>query len=143
MIEKLRLLFRCMKNLEELTLFLSIDNSNNTFINGNHVYNILIRMRQLRLFNFYFFVILSLNHLYEEDIRSYSNTIYQKINCIVEHQYRNIECQIFSSPFMFDYLAYIANAFTNFMFIHVKRLMVLCSIRERIFHSNCFVFSFT
>ncbi|CAF4690468.1 unnamed protein product, partial [Rotaria sp. Silwood2] len=123
-------LFHYMLNLEELTLYLTIDRRT-TFIDGNHIYNeILIHMPQLHTFTFCFCTDIRtnplVNHLSKDDIQQTLINIkcQQKMECIVNYLDLTGTCHIFSLPFMFDYLESIGNTFPSIIFNHVRRLWI-------------------
>ena len=84
-----------MSNLEELTLYIIIDNRT-TFIDGTHIYNeILVHMPRLHIFNFYICTKTKIDHLVhhlsKDDIqRTFTNIKYQQVDCIVN--YRIVMC---------------------------------------------------
>jgi len=113
-----------MLNLEELTLYLAIDNRT-TFIDGNHIYNeILIHMPQLHTFKFCFCTDIRIdplvNHLSKDDIQQILINIkcQQQMECIVNYLNLTGTSHIFSLPFMFDYLGPIGNTFPSIIFNH-------------------------
>ncbi|CAF4966095.1 unnamed protein product [Rotaria sp. Silwood1] len=122
-------LFRRMSNLEELTLYLTID-SRTAFIDGTHIYNeILSHVPQLHIFNFCICTEIKMDdlvhHLSKDDIQeTFPNTIYQKVDCMVQYGDYHRVCHVSSVPFMFDYLGYIGNTFPSIIFSHIKRLTV-------------------
>ncbi|CAF2953724.1 unnamed protein product [Rotaria sp. Silwood2] len=123
-------LFHYVLNLEELTLYLTIDRRT-TFIDGNHIYNeILIHMPQLHTFNFCFCTDIRINplvnHLSKDDIQQTFTNIkcQQQMECIVNYLNLTGTCHIFSLPFMFDYLECIGNTFPSIIFNHVRRLWI-------------------
>ncbi|CAF3753336.1 unnamed protein product [Rotaria socialis] len=128
-IESIPFLFRRMINLEELTLQLSVI-MGTVFIDGTHIYNnILIHLQQLRIFNFCICTDLRIDHLVHHlskyDIqRTFSNAIYQDVDCMVQYGCNRATCHVFSLPFIFDYIGYIGNTFPSITFIHVRRLFV-------------------
>jgi hypothetical protein len=119
-----------MLNLEELTLYLAIDNRT-TFIDGNHIYNeIVIHMPHLHTFYFCFCTDIRIdplvNHLSKDDIQQTFINIkcQQQMECIVNYLNLTGTCHIFSLPFMFDYLGPIGNTFPSIIFNHVRRLWI-------------------
>jgi hypothetical protein len=118
-----------MVNLEELTLYLTIY-VENAFIDGTYIYDrILAHVPQLHIFNFCICTQIRMEdlvrHLSKDDIQgTFPNTIYQKVECMVEYGYHQATCHVFSLPFMFDYLGDIGNTFPSIIFTHVRRLMV-------------------
>ncbi|CAF3049186.1 unnamed protein product [Rotaria sp. Silwood2] len=122
-------LFRRMSNLEELTLYLTIK-MGTSFIDGTHIYNeILSHVPQLHIFNFCICTEIKtddfVHHLSKDDIQeTFPNTIYQKVDCMVQYGDCHAVCHVFSLPFMFDYLGYIGNTFPSIIFSHIKRLTV-------------------
>ncbi|CAF4229383.1 unnamed protein product, partial [Rotaria sordida] len=134
-------LFRCMINLEELTLYITIRNGT-TLIDGNYISNeILIHMPRLHTFKFCIPIKIHKNHLIhylsKDDIKqSFNNIKYQQMDCIINYTYNIITCQIFSLPFMFDCLRSIGNIFPSIIFNHVRRLTVHDDVpfRHEFFH---------
>ncbi|CAF3049153.1 unnamed protein product [Rotaria sp. Silwood2] len=126
---KISLLFRRMINLEQLTLYLTI-NMETAFIDGTHIYNeILVHMPQLHIFNFCICTEIDIDrlvdHLSKDDIQeTFPNTIYQAMDCMIQYNYQDAICHVFSLPFMFDYLGCIGNTFPSIIFNHVRRLTV-------------------
>ncbi|CAF3804479.1 unnamed protein product [Rotaria sp. Silwood1] len=122
-------LLRHMSNIEQLNLLLIFENQT-TFINGKHIYDeIIVHMSRLRIFNFCFctFMLLcqSIDHLSKDDIlETFSNNIYQQVDCMIRYRDTAIKYHVFSLPFMFDYLPFIDNKFLNIIFNHVIRLEV-------------------
>jgi len=122
-------LLRHMSNIEQLNLHLSIANKT-TFTNGQQIYDeIIVHMSRLRIFNFCFSTFMELNqlihHLSKDDIlQTFSNNIYQQVDCMIKYRNTDIKYNVFSLPFMFDYLPYIGNKFPNIIFNHVIQLEV-------------------
>ncbi|CAF2317438.1 unnamed protein product [Rotaria sp. Silwood2] len=122
-------LLRHMPNIEQLNLRLIIANQT-TFINGKHIYDeIIVHMSRLHIFNFCFCTCMRLyqpiDHLSIDDIlKAFSNNIYQQVDCMIRYRDTDIKYHAFSLPFMFDYLPFIDNKFSNIIFNHVIRLEV-------------------
>ncbi|CAF4884101.1 unnamed protein product [Rotaria sp. Silwood1] len=122
-------LLRHMSNIEQLNLLLIFENQT-TFINGKHIYDeIIVHMSRLRIFNFCFCTFMrlyqSIDHLSKDDIlETFSNNIYQQVDCMIRYRDTDIIYHVFSLPFMFDYLPFIDNKFLNIIFNHVIRLEV-------------------
>ncbi|CAF1211818.1 unnamed protein product [Rotaria sordida] len=122
-------LFRRMSNLEELTLYITIEDRT-TFIDGTDIYNeILVHMPRLHLFNFCICTDtkkdLLAHHLSKDDIQqTLSNIKYQQMDCIVNYRYSTAICYVFSLPFMFEILRFIGNTFPTIVFSHVRSLSV-------------------
>jgi hypothetical protein len=123
-----------MLHLEELTLYLCIENRS-TFIDGTHLHNeIITHMPQLHTFNFYISmrneIIDSTIRLSNNDIqRTFTNRIFEQVVCIVEYLKNfNVICKVFSLPFIFDRLERLSNNFPSIIFKNVTYLMLLDKI---------------
>ncbi|CAF1515009.1 unnamed protein product [Rotaria sordida] len=121
-------LLRRMLNLEELTLYFTVANRT-TFIDGTSIYNeILVYMPRLNKFNFGIctdiIIINNLIHrLSKDDIQqTFTNIIFQQVECIVTYSCRRGKCYVFSLPFMFNDLDYIGNRFPTIIFTYVRSL---------------------
>jgi hypothetical protein len=118
-----------MLNLEELTLSIIVGNRT-TFIDGTCIYNeILVYMPRLNKFNFCICTNMAIHHLIhrlsKDDIqRTFTNIIFEQVECIVNYSYTGAICHVFSLPFMFNYLNYIGNTFPTIIFTYVRSLQV-------------------
>ncbi|CAF1523519.1 unnamed protein product [Rotaria sp. Silwood1] len=137
-----------MSNLEELTLYIIV-HDRTTFINGTHIYNeILVHMPRLHIFNFYISIHIEIDSLVrrlsKDDIQwIFSNNIkYQQVDCIINYEYKFVQCHVFSLPFMFEDLDSIGNIFPNIIFSHVRRLSVIDNVPFKYEFFNRIAFSF-
>ncbi|CAF4560926.1 unnamed protein product [Rotaria sp. Silwood2] len=118
-----------MSNLKELYLYLTIQDRT-TFIDGTYIYNdILVHMSRLHTFNFCFCTKISIDHLVhhlsKDDIQhTFTNKIYQQVDCIINYRYSTANCHVFSLPFMFDHLDFVSNTFPTIIFNNVRSLSV-------------------
>ncbi|CAF3108996.1 unnamed protein product [Rotaria sp. Silwood2] len=134
-------LFHRMLNLEELTLYITIKNRT-TLIDGIHISNeILVHMPRLHIFNFCISTNINMDHLghylSKDDIqRTFTNTIYRQVDCIISNGYDIATYRVFSLPFMFDCLESIGNIFPNIIFSNVTRLTVndIVPFKHEFFH---------
>jgi len=121
-------LFRRMLNLEELTLSITVQER--TFIDGTSLYNeILVYMPRLNIFNFWIctdnMIHNSFHYLSKDDIQqTFTNIIFQQVECIVNHFYHISQCHVFSLPFMFNVFDCIGNTFPTIIFNYVRILRV-------------------
>ncbi|CAF1250911.1 unnamed protein product [Rotaria sordida] len=121
-------LFRRMLNLEELTLSIFIQDR--PFIDGTSLYNeILVYMPRLNMFNFRIctekLINDSIHHLSKDDIqRTFTNTIFQQVECIVNYFYYIAQFHVFSLSFVFNYFNFIGNTFPTIIFNYVRILRV-------------------
>ncbi|CAF4284092.1 unnamed protein product [Rotaria socialis] len=122
-------LFRRMINLEELTL--SIFVQERTLIDGTSLYNeIFVYMSRLNMFNFWICTDNMINnsihhHLSEDDIQqTFTNIIFQQVECIINHFAHISQYHVFSLPFMFSCFDYIGNTFPTVIFNYVRILRV-------------------
>ncbi|CAF0738190.1 unnamed protein product [Rotaria sordida] len=143
-----------MSNLEELTLYLSIQRIESTYIDGNHLYNeILIHMPQLKKFIFSINTLvinknIRINLPSNNDIqRSFIEREYQQIASYTHKE--SIEqrstCHIYSLPYQFDRFYNMNCHFQGGIFNKVR--MVMMTDRKHPFEqeffqivSNCFPF---
>ncbi|CAF4786337.1 unnamed protein product, partial [Rotaria sp. Silwood2] len=124
-------LLRRMSNLEELTLFLSVERIESTYIDGIQLYDeILIFMPQLNKFTF------SINTLVvnryvtidlpsNDDIQhSFSKRRYQQVGSYVDDKLTNNErrCHVYSLPYQFDSFLHLNSCFQGGMFDKVRSL---------------------
>ncbi|CAF3301082.1 unnamed protein product, partial [Rotaria sp. Silwood2] len=122
-------LLRRMSNLEELTLYIMIQNRIK-FLDGTQINNqILVHMPRLYKFIFYISTeILQHNlvpYLSIDDIQqTFTNIGYHQVACILTCYSDSVGCHVFSLPFVFDSLRYIGNAFPSIVFSHVTNLGV-------------------
>jgi len=106
-------LLRHMSNLEELSLNI-INQERNSFVDGTQINEkILVHMPRLYKFTFYINTETKLNHvvryLSNDDIqRTFTNIRYQQVCCFLNRLTDSVICHVFSLPFAFDYLEYIA-----------------------------------
>ncbi|CAF2946844.1 unnamed protein product [Rotaria sp. Silwood2] len=127
-------LLRRLQYLEELTLYLWI-NDRHTFIDGNHLYNeILIKMAQLERLTFYIssytYIDGLVRCLSNDDIKlTFTDIGYEKVACIIDYMYDDKAlCHVFSLPFEFDCLERIGNNFPTIVFSNVTYLWVCDTI---------------
>ncbi|CAF3173654.1 unnamed protein product [Rotaria sp. Silwood2] len=127
-------LLRRLQYLEELTLYLWI-NDRHTFIDGNHLYNeILIKMAQLKRLTFYIssytYIDGLVRCLSNDDIKlTFTDIGYEKVACIIDYMYDDKAlCHVFSLPFEFDCLERIGNNFPTIVFSNVTYLWVCDTI---------------
>ncbi|CAF3384694.1 unnamed protein product [Rotaria socialis] len=118
-----------MINLEELTL--SIFVQERTLIDGTSLYNeIFVYMSRLNMFNFWICTDNMINnsihhHLSEDDIQqTFTNIIFQQVECIINHFAHISQYHVFSLPFMFSCFDYIGNTFPTVIFNYVRILRV-------------------
>ncbi|CAF4292753.1 unnamed protein product [Adineta steineri] len=120
-------LFRRMKYLEKLTLYLRVQNRS-TFLDKTHLENeILSYIPTLQLFTFYI-------STYNETIDLFHNMVAQQSMIYIKNQHVNsiinyisdciAVCSIFSIPFAFHRLEDIGNLFPDIIFNHVTYLLV-------------------
>jgi hypothetical protein len=114
-----------MSYLEELTLYLRIQNRD-TFIDGSHLQNeILVYMPQLHSFTFYICTYGKNVYLFDQVSdksiqQTFTNIGQQHVASIVNYiSTEQILCSIFSLPFTFDHLEDIGNIFPNVIFSYV------------------------
>ncbi|CAF1066833.1 unnamed protein product [Rotaria sordida] len=106
---KILSLLRRMSNLEELTLYLTIQNRIK-FLDGTEINNqILIHMPQLYKFIFYISTEIQLDHLVpylsSDDIQqTFTNIGYDQVASILSCYSDSVRCHVFSLPFLFDSL---------------------------------------
>jgi hypothetical protein len=126
-----------MRNLEELTLYLDIEDRT-TFVDGNHLHNdILIHMPRLHKFIFYINTMSPVDNIVhyfsDNDIqKTFINTGYEQVGSIVDYlryDYTNDSilcaiCHIFSLPFAFNRLHMLGNRYPTMIFDHVTFLIV-------------------
>jgi hypothetical protein len=118
-----------MSNLEELTLDI-INDDHKTFLDGIHLNNqILVHMPRLSKFTFHICTKIELHHLVnylsiDDILRTFTNTRYQQVRCILNYTASRAIYHVFSSPYMFDHLEYIGNIFLPIVFTHVRQLSV-------------------
>jgi hypothetical protein len=119
-----------MSNLEELHLDITIKNRT-AFIDGTHIDNeILVYMPRLHIFNFCICTktkmdLLVHDLLSKDDIqRSFTNIMYQQMDCIVNYPHPSAICNVFSLPFVFENLRFIGSTFPSIISSHVRRLSV-------------------
>lgn len=127
-------LLRRMSYVEELTLYLWI-NDRPQFVDGNNLYNeILVHMTQLNTFVFYISTRNDIDHsvrcLSNSDIeRTFVNIGYEDMCCIVDYiNTSKALCHVFSLPFAFDRLERIGNNFPSIIFNNVTFLWVCDTI---------------
>ncbi len=124
-------LLRRMCNLQELTLYIYVNNRA-TFVDGKHLHDeILIHMRQLQTFTFYIRTSCQVtvhvdNQLSNDDIKqTFISNGYEQVACIVQYMMRNYAiCHAFSFPFAFNCLHMLGKNFPNIIFNNVTLLMV-------------------
>ncbi|CAF4120664.1 unnamed protein product [Rotaria sordida] len=102
-------LLRRMSNLEELTLYVMIQNRIK-FLDGTQINNqILVHMTRFYKFIFYISTEIQLDHfvpyLSIDDIQqTFINIGYDQVSCIISCYSDSVGCHVFSLPFMFDSL---------------------------------------
>jgi hypothetical protein len=98
------------------------------FVDGTQINNeILVHMPRLDKFTFHIITDTREQHIVDylssDDIQqTFTNIGYQQVGCIVSYTGRTGICQIFSLPFMRDYLHYVGNIFPFIVFRHVTSL---------------------
>jgi len=123
-----------MYNLEQLTLYVSIENRTR-FVDGFELENeILIHMPRLHTFIFYIKTQIEVDdsvlELSNEDIqRTFNNVRFSQVGCIAQYCFDEAVCHVFSLPFTSDRLEVIGNKFPNIIFRNVTFLYVLDLIR--------------
>ncbi|CAF0870461.1 unnamed protein product [Rotaria sordida] len=123
-------LFRRMSNLEELNIYIGIKNRT-VFIDGIHMNNeILVHMPWLHIFSFNINMKTEIDrvvhHLSKDDIqRTFTNNIFQQVDCIINYGYSTVMCHVFSSSFRCYYLTYIGYTFPNINYLQtLEDLMI-------------------
>jgi hypothetical protein len=123
-----------MSNLQDLTLYIRID-QRNRLVDGIQLENdILIHLSKLKTFVFYICTNISANHplisLSKDDIqRTFSNVKFGQIGCIMNYMKESvIRYHVFSLPFIFDHIEFIGNNFTNTIFKNITCLSVFDGI---------------
>ncbi|CAF1508421.1 unnamed protein product [Adineta steineri] len=118
-----------MRNLQDLTLYIRID-ERNRLVDGIQLENdILIHLSKLQTFVFYICTFTSANHpvtpLSNNDIqRTFSNVKFGQIGCSMNYiNESDIIYHVFSLPYIFKCIGFIGNSFTNTIF---KNVRVLC-----------------
>jgi hypothetical protein len=127
-------LLRRMYNLEELRLYISIDDRSK-YIDGTQLHNdILIHMPRLHTFMFCINTRSCINesipNLSNDEIRqTFINIGYEQMTSII-HDVTNGHniCHIFSLPYVFDRLETLGNNFPNIIFNNVTYLMLYDSV---------------
>jgi hypothetical protein len=116
-----------MSNLEELTL--NITNKNRMkFVDGTQIHDgILVHMPRLHKFTFHITTFTGHQHIMHQlsnnDIQeTFTNIGYEQVGCIVNYSSIDGICQIFSLPFIGDYLRFVGNMFPSIIFRRVKHL---------------------
>ena len=118
-----------MCNLQDLTLFVQIE-ERNRLVDGIQLENdILIHLSKLQTFVFYICTFTSTNHpvtLSNDDIqRTFTNVKFGQIGCSMNYiDESDIRYHVFSLPFIFNHIGYIGNSFTNTIFTNVTHLCV-------------------
>jgi hypothetical protein len=119
-----------MCNLEELTLYLRIEDRAR-FVDGTQLHNeILSHMLHLHTFTFYISTHSEIDHsvpyLSNDDIQqTFINIGYKQVACIVDYfNSENAYCHAFSLPFTFDQLELFDNNFPNIMYNNVTYLFI-------------------
>jgi hypothetical protein len=116
-----------MSNLEELILKIT-NKDRMKFVDGTQINNgILVHMPRLNKFTFHITTYTRrqhiVNYLSNNDIQeTFTNIGYQQVGCIVNYASHNGICQIFSLPFIDDYLSFVGNKFPSIIFRHVITL---------------------
>jgi hypothetical protein len=120
-----------MCNLQELTLYIYVNNRA-TFVDGKHVHDeFLIHMPQLQTFTFYIRTSCEVtvhvdDQLSNNEIKqTFISNEYEQVACIVQYITNNYAiCHVFSLPFAFDCLHMLGKNFPNIIFNNVTLLMV-------------------
>jgi hypothetical protein len=122
-----------MRNLEELTLYICIDDRSKS-VDGIQLHNeILIHMPRLHKFMFYIRTNVQIDqsapYLSNDDIkRTFTNRDYGQVDCIIHCcSIDHIIYHIFSLPFTFDRLELIGDNFPNIIFNNVTMVWALDS----------------
>ncbi|CAF0746518.1 unnamed protein product [Rotaria sp. Silwood1] len=122
-------LLRRMFNLEELNLNI-INEKRSSFVDGTQINEkILIHMPPLSKFTFYISTKTKrkhmVHHLSNHDIeQTFFNIGYEQVCCFLTRITTSAICNIFSLPFVFDYLEYVGNTLPSMTFSRVTKLMV-------------------
>ncbi|CAF2659997.1 unnamed protein product [Rotaria sp. Silwood2] len=128
-------LFRRMKNLEKLTLYIRLKDRS-SFVDSTHLHKeILMHMSQLHTFIFYISTMIEINdsiHRVSENYiqKTFENIGYYQTSCTVNY-YRRFKaiCHVFSFPFKFDRLEMITDRFPTIIFHHVTYLLVFDTVQ--------------
>ena len=119
-----------MIHLEELTLYLCVENQS-TFIDGTHIHNdILINMIRLYKFTFYIstenVTTKGALHPSTNDIQqTFTTKGYEQVACTIDDIGDfHIICKVFSLPFTFDHFERITNHFPTIIFNYVTYLVL-------------------
>ncbi|CAF3331759.1 unnamed protein product [Rotaria sp. Silwood1] len=128
-------LFRRMKNLEKLTLYIRLVNLS-TFVDGTHLHKkILMHMPQLHAFTFYISTMIEFNDsfhlLVDNDLQqTFTNIGYYQTSSTVNYcRESKAICHVFSLPFTFNRLEMITNRFPTIIFHHVTYLQVFDKVQ--------------
>ncbi|CAF0910116.1 unnamed protein product [Rotaria sordida] len=122
-------LLRRMYNLQDLTLYIQID-ERNRFVDGIQLENdILIYLSKLQTFVFYICTFTSTNHPVtssNDNIqRTFTNVKFGQIGCSINYiNESHIRYHVFSLPFIFNRIGPIGNSFTNTIFKNITCLGV-------------------
>jgi hypothetical protein len=123
-------LLRRLCNLQDLTLYIQV-NERNRLVDGIQLENdILIHLSKLQTFVFYICTFTSANHpitsLSNDDIqRTFSNVKFGQVGCSMNYiNESDIRYHVFSLPFKFNRIGLIGNSFTNTIFKNVTCLCV-------------------
>ncbi|CAF1106670.1 unnamed protein product [Rotaria magnacalcarata] len=124
-------LLRRMSNLEELTLFLSIERTEPTYIDGIQLHDeVLIFMPQLNKLTFSIHTLVINKYVTidlpsNDDIQhSFIKRKYQSVGSYADDKFTNSEsrCHIYSLPYQFDTFLHLANCFQGGIFDKVRSL---------------------
>jgi hypothetical protein len=117
-----------MFNLEELTLAIFVQERE--FIDGTYINNdILVYMPRINMFKFWIctdnIIHNSIDHLSKDEIqRTFTNIIFQQVECMINYSHWFSQCYVFSLPFMFNFFIDIGNTFPTIIFNYVRILRV-------------------
>ncbi|CAM4780264.1 unnamed protein product [Rotaria magnacalcarata] len=120
-----------MSNLEELTLFLSIERTEPTYIDGIQLHDeVLIFMPQLNKLTFSIHTLVINKYVTidlpsNDDIQhSFIKRKYQSVGSYADDKFTNSEsrCHIYSLPYQFDTFLHLANCFQGGIFDKVRSL---------------------
>lgn len=118
-----------MSNLEELTLDI-MNKDRMKFVDGAQIHDaILVHMPRLNKFVFHITTEIRKQHighqLSNDDIqKTFTKIGYEQVGCIVRNVSTSGTCQVFSLPFIGDFLTSVGNIFPSIVFRDVKELGV-------------------
>ncbi len=126
-------LLRRMSNLEELTLDI-MNKDRMKFVDGTQIHDgILVHMTRLNKFVFHITTDIRkqhiVHHLSNDNIQeTFTKIGYEQVGCIVSYASTSGTCQVFSLPFIGDFLTSVENIFPSIVFRHVTKLDLFDSV---------------